>query len=134
MARLRPVDEVEVFLMAGKPPVEALDESVSESTESYVGYIDGNPEAVFGVGPFPGMPDVGMPWMVGTEVLAKEYRQWLPIATQLVDRLNDRYPILTNFCLKSNTKAIRWLKFMGFQFIDEEVSGLPNFVQFVRYR
>lgn len=42
-------------------------------------------------------------------------------------------PVLTNIVHKKNTKSIRWLKRMGFQFLDAPVPAYPDFIQFVRY-
>lgn len=130
--RLRAQDEVEVYLMARKPVLEALRESVERSEESYIGYIDGNPEAIFGVSD--AFPGVGFPWMVGTDELARNARSWLELSRLWIDRMHDRYPTLTNFVHKRNTKAINWLKHMGFQFLETPVPGLPDFIQFVRYK
>lgn len=131
MDRLRAQDEVEVRLMSKKAPMEAIEASVGLSDEAYIGYIDGKPEAVFGLASM--HPGVGSPWFVGTDAVVANAREWLGVAIVWLDRMNTIYPTLTNIVHRKNTKAVRWLRWMGFQFINEPVPGHPDFVQFVRY-
>lgn len=130
MSNLRPIDEVEVVLMTGKTPAEALKDLDISST--FVGLIDGEPAAIFGLSMM--SPNIGVPWLVGTEELVTNAKSWLIYAKAWINWMNSEYESLTNIVHKKNTKAIRWLKRMGFDLLDNEVEGFPDFIQFVRYR
>jgi hypothetical protein len=128
---LRPQDEVEVRLCTGKSPVEVVVESVACSEASFLGYYGEDPVFVFGLTRL--SDEVGAPWMLGTPQVEKATKRWLPKAQAIVEWMHNRYPVLTNIVHKKNTKSIRWLKWMGFQFLDTPVPGHPDFIQFVRY-
>jgi hypothetical protein len=129
---LRAPDEVEVHLLTGKPAVEAIEQSLEDSSVSFVGYIDDEPVAVLGLAHL--SDDVGIPWMLGTPSLDKSARHWLKVADEWVEAMQGWYPVLTNIVHNKNTKSIRWLKRLGFEFTDTPVPGHPDFIQFVRYR
>lgn len=130
--RLRGADATEVFLLTGKSNLEAITDSLETSEETYFGYIDGNPEAVFGVAKMSNT--VGIPWMLGTDALAKAARHWLPLVMPMVEQWHQRYQVLTNLVHRENFKSIRWLQHMGFVFLDRPIPSRPDFIQFVRYR
>jgi hypothetical protein len=51
--------------------------------------------------------------------------------------MNDKYPILVNACDADYTKAINWLRFVGFTFIkkhDKWGVGDRPFLEFVRIK
>lgn len=128
---LRGADEVEVLLLTGKPPVEALRESVEGSVASYCGYFDGVPGGIFGVAKL--TDEVGVPWMVGTELMVKYRREWMCKAAEKVQWMHNQFPVLTNIVHEKNYASIRWLHRLGFEFSPYPVPGFPGFIQFTRY-
>ena len=131
---LRPVDEVETYMMTKKSPREAIGELLDSGKEFFIGYVEDQPGALFGLTPFPGNDTIGVPWMIGTPMVEREARHWMPKAKQWIEKANTKYPALSNVVLKQNAHAIRWLKKMGFEFIEADIPGLPGFIQFVRYK
>lgn len=130
-AGLRPQDEVEVWMTTGKQPVVAIEQALKVSRVSYLGYIGDEPVAIFGLSHL--NDEVGIPWMLGTPALSRSAHRWLRKAEEVVAWMHHSYPVLTNIVHKKNTAAIRWLKHLGFQFLDAEVPAHPDFIQFVRY-
>ena len=54
-----------------------------------------------------------------------------------VEKINNDYPLLLNYVHADNTVSKRWLKSLGFQFIDlikEHGVGREPFYQFVRIK
>lgn len=127
---LRDQDEVELYLLTRKAPLEALVESVEASEYSKCLYLDGIPAAVFGVSRLG--EGVGVPWMMGTEKLVERSRVWLKAAPAMRDFFHKHYPTLTNIVHSKNTKSIRWLTRLGFQFHHAPIPGYPGFIQFTR--
>lgn len=127
---LRSADEVEVILLTGKLPEEALRESVESSVASYVGYFNGVPGGIFGVGKL--TDTVGVPWMVGTDLMTKHSREWLVKAPKMLWWMHNQFPVLTNIVHMKNYKSIKWLHRLGFEFSPEPVKGFPDFIQFHR--
>jgi hypothetical protein len=130
--RLRHQDEVEVSTLTGKPAVEALERSVYLSEYSFTAFDGDEPIALLGLGSYDGK--VGVPWMVGTDALPKAAHRWLHTAHGWVDWMQSIYPVLSNVVHKDNHQSIRWLKRLGFQFLDTPIPGHPDFIQFVRYQ
>lgn len=128
--RLRDADEVEVFLLTGKPSYEALCESIAGSEASYCGYFDGEPGGIFGLGKL--NDEVGIPWMVGTPLMVRHSREWLPRSKAMIEWMHNRYPVLTNIVHGKNAKSIRWLHRLGFEFLPNPVPGFPGFIQFYK--
>jgi hypothetical protein len=127
---LRDQDEVEVYLLTGKPNLEALVASVEASRYTKVLYLGGNPAAIFGLGHL--SDEVGVPWMVGTQEMVKHSRAWLKLAPAMRDFFHQHYPTLTNVVHEKNTRSIRWLSKLGFSFNMAPIPSLPGFIQFTR--
>ena len=91
---------------------------------------DGEPCAIFGVGPSTDDPELGHPWLLGTARLlevAGEFMRQTPLWVEYMTRV---YPHLTNIVSLQNTVSIDWLTRMGFEFgEDVDVNGTP-FVEF----
>lgn len=82
----------------------------------------GNPCVVCGLVPHDVVKGIGVPYLLATEefyehtrLFARESRLWVQAARQ-------KYPMLFNCVAAENTKAIRWLKWLGFSF-DERVDN-----------
>lgn len=80
----------------------------------------GNPCVVCGLVPHEQVAGVGVPYLLATEefyeytrLFARESKLWVQEASQ-------KYPMLFNCVAAGNTKAIRWLKWLGFSFDERE--------------
>lgn len=102
------------------------DTSVEETMTELLGIGDvwvspkGNPCVVCGCVPHETEEGVGVPFLLATEefyeytrLFARESKEWVNQAIQ-------KYPILFNCVAAENTKAIRWLKWLGFSFAKRE--------------
>lgn len=133
--KLRKQDVDEVMASSGLEPLEALTLSfeISEETNSIIS-DDGEVIGMFGVSKTDD-PLVGCPWLLASDRLPEVRKKFLPQSYEWVKEVNKRYPLLFNCVDTRNTKAIRWLKYLGFTFVEhiEEFGvGRIPFYAFVR--
>ena len=117
--RLRQADKDECFAATGKPVRDAL----------YTGYLAGDITltlrtstglrvGVCGVVPSPTM-DAGVVWMTATDDIYQHQMTFLRRSKAALDYLAEDYFLLYNYVDARNTLHIRWLKWMGFTFINK---------------
>lgn len=133
--RLREQDKQEVWDAGHLKPLEALTESLKESSDCFA-IIDDNGEIVglFGVSD---KGEMGIPWLLGAEGIKEIARPFLKQGKMIVQNWSQRFPLLMNYVAADNTVAIVWLSWLGFQFTrmipDYGVEKKP-FFEFVRIR
>ena len=88
----------------------ALERSVVART----GTADGRVGCVFGVTPLTLLGDVGVPWMLGTDLVVKHQRVLMRRCRPYIQDMLFLYPHLINFVHAGNSAAFRRLKCVGF--------------------
>ena len=133
--RMRSQDAKEVMASNGKEPYEALSESFRVSSECYtIIHEDGEIVGMFGVAD---CEIFASPWLLGSDKLPETKRVMLPVSAKWVEEMNIKHPLLLNYVHADNTVSMRWLKSLGFQFINlikEYGVGKEPFYQFVRIK
>ncbi len=134
--RLRVADKLELKLSCGMGPCSALSLSYTNSQKVYsVIAEEGEPIAIFGV--VGEHPSIGVPWMLGSEGIYKHAAQFMAESKQWLKEIEEDYELLVNYVHADNKKAIRWLKWMGFQMIrlvPDYGKGKAPFYEFVKVR
>lgn len=133
---MRKQDIQEIWHSHGMQPLEALVFSFQRAVEANsIISDDGKVIGMFGVGEY--APNVGIPWLLGSDELPKIAKEFIPQSREWLDRVNQRYDLLFNFVYAKNTTSIRWLKWLGFSFIrqidDFGVNPAP-FIEFARHK
>ena len=130
---LRVMDKIEVFYQTGKKPEDAVKLCYLYTKENMAIADDNdNPIGLCGV-----VSD-GCIWMVATDELFtnKKYRiQLIRQGRKWVDNLLKNYKLLYNMVYAENDSAIKWLKALGFTFINyHEEYGTESkpFYEFLR--
>ena len=130
---LRIMDKIEVFYQTGKKPEDAVKLCYLYTKENMAIADDNdNPIGLCGV-----VSD-GCIWMVATDELFtnKKYRiQLIRQGRKWVDNLLKNYKLLYNMVYAENDSAIKWLKALGFTFINyHEEYGTESkpFYEFLR--
>ena len=130
---MREMDKLEAFYQSGQEPQQALQLSYICSSIN-MAIADDN-DAPIGLC---GVVRGGVIWMVGTDSLFenKKYRiQLIRKGREWVDNLLKSYKVLYNFVYAENHSAIKWLKSLGFTFIQYHehygMQGKP-FYEFLR--
>lgn len=131
--RLRHEDMVEVHLASGKSPEEVLVLSLSISEVAEAAVVDGEVIAIRGIG---GGGGIGVPWLLCSPEVSRWSKRMVADAIPWVAHHLQRYQMLTNMVHAENTKAIQWLRRLGFTIGDlhpEWGAGKAPFHQFYMF-
>lgn len=133
--KLREADVQEVKDAAGVDPLTALLVSFNHAAEANsIIAPDGEVIGMFGVNPTPD-PLLATAWMLCSDRLPEVRKEFIPQSLEWVERVNKEYPILFNYVAKDNRAAVRWLRYLGFTFIQHIEHfgvGQKPFYEFVR--
>jgi quercetin dioxygenase-like cupin family protein len=126
--------DVDEFACLGMTPETAMTLSLKDATEAWTGLIDGVPVCMFGVSPSHLLtPLRGYPWMMGTHHLEQHAPLFLRRCKKQVARMQKLYPVLENWIAKSNTIAVMWLEWLGFELLESRPFGPSNAI-FIKFR
>lgn len=136
--RLRQADLQELVASAGPcDPVVPLALGVATSVPCYALIArDGELSALLGVTPTVDRM-CGAIWLLGTDAIERNARDFLRHTRSVADKLNDLYPVLFNYVDERNTVHRRWIEWAGFTFINRiEHHGAEKrpFLEFIRVR
>jgi hypothetical protein len=125
---LRKEDFDEAFATTGESPHLGVKESWDNSIRKWIIFKGDAPVGAFGVRPLTMFSDIGIVWLLGTDGLSKIKKFFVKISKPIIAEMMNDFKILVNFVDMRYTKAVRWLKWCGFQF-DEPAPfgalGLP---------
>lgn len=128
---LRQSDLDELAATSGEDPAVALVSSVMESTHAWVVVADGDPICAFGVAP---IDEEGIVWMLGSPKmdLPRNRLAILRRSQAYLDILLAAYPRLFNHIDARNERSMEWLRWLGFEIVDADLSfgieGRPFFL------
>ena len=121
--RLREIDCREVWAMSRMKPAEALRMSFECSVQAWTVAVDGQVGCMFGVSRLGGLLGfVGCPWLLGADVLeqADVARDIFICQLPAYDlELGRGFFRLENWVHSENRPAMRWLKWLGYEFAPE---------------
>lgn len=122
-ASVRQADIEEITGALGIAIRDALLDGVTGSLKAQKIVVDGETVCVFGDAVHSVLGRIGVPWMISTEAIERHPRGFLRVCRDEVADMLNRHELLLNFVDVRNTAAIRWLKWLGFQFEDPEPYG-----------
>ncbi len=124
-------DEIEAL---GRTAEQALVSSINFAAPFvFTVHYDHRAAAIFGAGAFENTVDIGVPWMLGTNLMLRAARELIVEAPRWIEFMNAVYPVLSNFVDERNDTAIRWLTKMGFEFPYTDDFVTPEGVTFRRF-
>lgn len=110
---LREADRAEVEAL-GLSKVEAVVDSYKESDYCYVAFEDEDtPILLFGI-TFRGMKGHGFVWALGTDGCDRHPVSMVRYGRLFMDHFLSVCPILVNWCDARYSKALKWLRMIGF--------------------
>ena len=98
----------------GMTPEQAVMDAFKRSDEIYTGLTDDRVGAMFGVVPFVMLGNTGRPWMLSTELTAKEWLYTARASKKFIHHILNKYERLENAVDYRYKLSIRWLKWLGF--------------------
>lgn len=137
--RLRKEDRDEALAASGLDPRLILPAYVREGRGVLAAGLEetGRAEILFGVDPVLGCPEVGVAWLMATDVVFEHPQTFLPNSILWFEKVHEPYEVLTNFVDERNTRHLKWLQFLGCKLLRRVESfgayGLP-FIEFASYR
>ena len=111
--RLRKDDMLEISA-EGVEPLGAVFGSANMSDECFIGTIDGEIAMAFGYGERLISFGVGDIWGLGTDVCTSSPREMLVYGREIVRSFLEKVPVLCAYCDARYTKALNWLRHIGF--------------------
>ncbi len=115
----------------------AVRQSATASQGLSWGILDahGEPMGACGAGPT-NDPAVGSVWMLGTPLLERHGKTLVQGCRERIRDMHVVYPVLANCAMTSHTTNLRWLKHMGFHFLNtfRLPPGNVEFINFVSHR
>lgn len=123
---IRDADREELRASSGQIPLLAMRSAIRYSDVAMTGFADGVPVCMWGVTRESLIGNIGVPWMIATERLEKHARLFIRKCRKPLMEMRKEYDILTNYVDARNTRAIRWLEWMGFKIHDPKPYGVLN--------
>lgn len=126
----RQADIDEIWAAGGVIVSVALEMSLKGHGIARTALADGVPVAMWGV------DQAGCIWMIGTDAIDKYRKIFLRESRRELEQFQERHELLWNWVDARNRKAIRWLKWLGFELLDAQPYGVMRkpFHPFVRRR
>jgi hypothetical protein len=119
---MRPADVAEVHAL-GKTPERTLANGIRHSDFAWYCAVDGKPACIGGVATVSVLGGVGMPWLLGTDVVEKNPRALMTKSAIYLRMMRANYTLLRNYVDARNRVAIRWLERVGFEIGPPEPRG-----------
>lgn len=115
---LRPEDAEEVRISSGLSPLGAILSSLMVSESAVTAHVDGTPAAIFGCTTHSEDPEIGIPWFLGTPLVAENKVAMLRDGREYISFLTGLYHTLINAVHWRNEASIKWVEALGFQRVD----------------
>ena len=116
--RCRQADIDELWATAAVLPAQAIEMGLRDSVYSRTWLIDGEPAVIGGIRE---VAQGGILWLVTTDLMERHQRAFLIESRKEIEWAKANYNMLWNYIDARNLKAVRWLKWTGFE-IGEAVS------------
>lgn len=116
VANVRPEDKLEFECLRGLTVEQELRESVALTAEPRAFIVGGRVAAMFG--DIKHDERTGVPWLISTTAIEGNHRHFLLECDREVAAMRRRHPVLVNYTDARYTKALRWLRWLGFHMHD----------------
>ena len=110
---LRAEDRAEVLAL-GLDPIDGLLQSLADAREAWTWRDDGRIICMAGVSPLSLIGSTGIPWLLGSPLVAAHRRAFLVETRRMVAHWLTVFPVLRNVVGARYAAAIRWLGWLGF--------------------
>ena len=130
--RVRAADEAELWAISCLSPTHVMLQALNLSTFARTGFVGDAAVCMFGVVRSSYLGGAGRPWMVGTDLLDRYDKIFLRRCRGEVAEMFKHFERLENYVDQRNTKAIKWLRWLGFSFGEPQPMGPFNML-FIKF-
>lgn len=116
LASVRAEDRLEFECLRGLSVEQELRDSVEQSLNPRAYVVGGQVVAMFGDIRF--NEQIGVPWLISTNAIEQYRRSFLIECDREVAAMRQRHQVLINYTDARYTKALRWLRWLGFHMHD----------------
>jgi len=102
-------------LALGLDPVDGLLQSLAAAREAWTWRDDGRIICVAGVAPFSLIGSTGVPWLLGSPLVARHRRVFMVETRRIVAHWLKIFGVLRNVVDDRYAAAHRWLRWLGFE-------------------
>jgi len=122
IADMRAADQVELQAIRGWSVEREVRHAIETASHCAACVVEGKVVAIFGDSPHDAV--YGLPWMASTTWIDVYRRQFLAECRPVIEGMRSRHRVLINLVDVRNTLAIRWLKWLGFEFLPAVPYGI----------
>ncbi len=126
LPHVRQADVDEFTAATGHSPREVMEDGLKYSRVAWTGRINDEVVCIFGVAGHSLLSPKGAPWLVGSDKLEGSSKAFLRRCRKYAVKMLREYPVLENYVDARNETAIRWLKWLGFEFDEPEPYGVAR--------
>lgn len=112
---MQEIDKESIELLSGMTPYEGLEQSVNNSNESYVWYVDNTLCGMGGISQVSFLSDYACPWLLCTDSIQKYKKTFMTETRSQVDEWVKTYGTLRNVVYSKHERSKRWLQWLGFK-------------------
>lgn len=123
---IRKEDIDEIWASSRMSPLECLEYGLNNGVTTKALLINNKPICIWGVVTCHDLETVGVPWMLGSKELEKYALSFIRVCQEQLFEILNKYMMLTNFVDVRNKKSIKWLKWLGFDFLPPEKYGFDG--------
>ncbi len=125
--RLHPANIAELQALNHLEPYEGLLASIEVSDKVWTGLdSDGNPAAIFGIGVCGLMRNVGCPWLMCRDDIAKHGISLLKNFKIIVGRMKEMVDVLDGEIYADNTEVLKMCRWVGFEIGEARPYGMDG--------
>lgn len=125
--RMRRADVDEIWAAARLDPRRALSWSFLASREPMTGAADECPVCMFGISTATPFDRVGHPWLLSTDEIEDHAYALLIGSRRYLAIERENYARLENYIDVRNDKALKWVKWLGFELDPPAPYGIDGF-------
>ena len=126
-ARMHPANIAELQALSHMEPLEGLLKSIEISDKAWTGLDgDGNPAAIFGIAVCGLMRNVGCPWLMCREDIAKYGISLLKNFKLIVEYMKDMVDVLDGEIYAENAEVLKMCRWVGFEVGEPRPYGMDG--------
>jgi hypothetical protein len=128
LANVRPADQDEAWALAHMSVAQGLKQSLQHSQQAYAGVAKGRLLCVIGVASRSLIGGSAEPWLIGHARLDRHAHAFARASRPALAQWVQHYGRLANWVDARNERAIRWLRWLGFELgpaTPYGIDGLP---------